>query len=188
MPDLAVDVRWRPFQLDPTLPPEGKNRERYLLDKFGSPERIADMHARIASTGAMEGIGFAFDRIERAPNTLDCHRLILWARVDGLQNEVVERLFSLYFEQGADLTRAETLVGVARDVGMEADLIEQLLQTDSDLDKTRREIEHAQQMGVTGVPCFIIDQRFAVMGAESSDTLAAALRHAEETRPGSAEA
>lgn len=182
LPDIAVSVRWHPFQLDSTLPKHGKDRQQYLSDKFGGPERAKSFYAQIQDAGREEGIDFAFDKITLSPNTLDSHRLILWARADDLQNEVVELLFKAYFLDGADLTKSETLVQVAQDAGMQSDLVEQLYETDSDLEKTRQQVARATEMGVTGVPCFIIDERFVLAGAEKAETLAAAIRHAEETR------
>jgi len=188
LPDIKVEVRWHPFQLDATLPKEGKDRQAYLNDKFGGPERAEGIYARISDAGRQEGIDFAFDRIEVSPNTLDSHRLILWSRADDLQDEVVERLFKAYFLEGADLSKPETLVKIADDAGMQSDLVDQLLETDSDLEKTKQQIARAQELGVTGVPCFIIDGRFVIAGAEKSETIAAAIRHAEETRTSDPEA
>jgi len=182
VPDLPVEVRWHPYQLDETLPPEGKDRTQYLHDKFGGPDRADAVYSQIAEAGAREGIDFAFDRIRVSPNTLDSHRLILWSRADGLQDEVVERLFKAYFIDGEDLTQPETLVRIADEAGMESDLVEQLLETDSDLKKTKQQIGQAHEMGVTGVPFFIIDGRFALSGAEKPETIAAALAHAQETQ------
>lgn len=187
VPDLPVEVRWHPYQLDETLPLEGKDRRRYLLDKFG-PDRIDTIHDRIEQIGSQEDIDFAFEKIEVCPNTLDAHRLILWAKADGLQDQMVERLFKAFFVNGEDLTKSETLVSIAAEVGMQADLVEQLLETDSDVEKTRKQIAWAHEIGVSGVPFFIIDGRFAVPGAEAAETLAAALRHADETRANGAPA
>lgn len=182
VPDIKVEVRWHPFQLDSTLPKEGKDRQAYLNDKFGGPERASEIYARIKEVGLEEGIEFAFDKITRSPNTLDSHRLILWSRADELQDEVVERLFKAYFLDGEDLTKSETLVRISDEAGMQSDLVEQLYETDSDLEKTKAHIARAQELGVTGVPCFIIDGRFVIAGAEKAETLAAAIRHADETR------
>jgi len=182
VPDLPVEVRWHPYQLDETLPWEGKDRTQYLHDKFGGPERANAVYSQIAEAGAQEGIDFAFERIRVSPNTLDSHRLILWSRADNLQDEVVERLFKAYFIDGEDLTKSETLVRIADEAGMESDLVEQLLETDSDLKKTKTQIAQAHEMGVTGVPFFIIDGRFALSGAEKPETIAAALTHAQETQ------
>ena len=184
VPDIPVKLRWLPFQLDETLPPEGKDRQTYLNEKFGGPARAEEIYAPIRDAGAAEGIPFAFDRITSSPNTLDCHRLVLWSRAEDAQTEMVERLFNLYFVEGADLSRPETLIKAAGDVGMMPDLVAELLPTDADMEKIERDIARAQSLGVTGVPAFIIDERFIVMGAEKPETLAAAIRHASETKTG----
>lgn len=182
VPQLSVVVRWHPFQLDASLPKTGKDRRQYLDDKFGGAARADAFYDQIRAAGREEGIPFAFEDIALSPNTLDCHRLILWANDDGLQDEVVERLFRAYFLDGEDLTRSETLVRISREAGMQSDLVEQLLETDTDLDKVLAQIETAQSSGITGVPCFIIDGRFVLAGAEKAETIAAALLHARETQ------
>lgn len=182
VPQLNVDVRWHPFQLDATLPKSGKDRQQYLDDKFGGKENADAVYSRIKETGAEEGINFAFDKIKLSPNTLDSHRLILWSRSDNVQSDVVERLFKAYFLDGEDLTKAATLVRISEEAGMQFDLVEQLLETETDLDKTEAQIKRASESGISGVPCFIIDGRFVLAGAEKPETIAAALQHAEETR------
>lgn len=182
VPGIAVDVRWHPYQLDPTLPPEGKDRATYLNEKFGGAERAEAAYERVRQAGREEGIPFAFEKIEVSPNTLDAHRLILWSRSDDLQDVVVELLFKAYFVEGRNLAKAATLVEISAEAGMQSDLVEQLFETDSDLAKLKRQIDQASEMGVTGVPFFIIDGRFALAGAEDPATIAAALQHAEATR------
>ncbi len=182
VPQFNVDVRWHPFQLDATLPKSGKDRQQYLDDKFGGKENADAVYSRIKETGAEEGINFAFDKIKLSPNTLDSHRLILWSRSDNVQSDVVERLFKAYFLDGEDLTKAATLVRISEEAGMQSDLVEQLLETETDLDKTEAQITRASESGISGVPCFIIDGRFVLAGAEKPETIAAALQHAEETR------
>lgn len=182
VPGIQVDVRWHPYQLDSTLPPEGKDRATYLNEKFGGAERAEAAYERVRQAGREEGIPFAFEKIEVSPNTLDAHRLILWSRSDDLQDDVVERLFRAYFVEGRNLAKSETLVQISAEAGMQSDLVEQLFETDSDLAKLKRQIDQASEMGVTGVPFFIIDGRFALAGAEDPATIAAALQHAEATR------
>lgn len=182
VPGIAVDVRWHPYQLDPTLPPEGKDRATYLNEKFGGAERAEAAYERVRQAGREEGIPFAFEKIEVSPNTMDAHRLILWSRSDDLQDVVVELLFKAYFVEGRNLAKAATLVEISAEAGMQSDLVEQLFETDSDLAKLKRQIDQASEMGVTGVPFFIIDGRFALAGAEDPATIAAALQHAEATR------
>lgn len=180
--NLDTTVRWRPFQLDATLPVEGKDRQTYLDEKFGGADRATQIYANIRQAGETEGLDFQFDKITRSPNTLDCHRLIRWAQAANVQDDVVESLFKAYFVDGADLTDHGTLLGIAEACGMDRDLVQRLLGEDADLDKTQAEIREAQQLGVTGVPCFIIDNRYAVMGAEAATTLANAIMRAANER------
>ncbi|MDF3151823.1 DsbA family protein [Mesorhizobium sp. XAP10] len=175
--DVDVHVRWRPFQLDPTIPPEGKDRREYMLAKFGSDERIREIHARIEPLGEIEGISFAFDAIKVAPNTLDAHRLIRWAGAAGeaIQNRLVRRLFQLNFEEGANIGDHAVLVEEAREAGMDASVVASLLPTEADVEAVRTEIATASRMGISGVPCFLLEDKYAVMGAQDADTLADAI-------------
>src|SRR4051794_33176236 len=146
VPEVAAEVRWRPFQLDPSIPPGGIDRQEYMLNKFGSDARIGEIHARIKPLGAAEGITFDFEAIRRAPNTLDAHRVIRWAGSSGpsVQNAVVERLFQLNFEEGADLGEAAVLARAASQAGMDSAVVEALLPTDADRQAVGAEIETAQ--------------------------------------------
>lgn len=190
LPDLNIEVRWRPFQLDPTIPQQGKERKRYLIEKFGSQSRINEMHDQLTNLGKEEGIEFDFEAIEVSPNTLDAHRLIRWAgEVSAeMQDRVVGELFSLYFEQGENIGNHEILTEAAEDAGMEYTIVQTLLEEDTDKDNVRGEIAIAGQMGVTGVPCFILDQKYAVMGAQTPQALADAIRQiAQGYEPGLSE-
>ena len=175
---IDVRVHWRPFQLDPTIPAEGKDRRAYMLEKFGSEDRIREIHARIEPLGAAEGISFAFDAIKVAPNTLDAHRVIRWAGAAGedAQNKLVRRLFQLNFEEGKNLGDPSVLIEAARGAGMDATVVGTLLPTDADVEAVRGEIATASRMGVTGVPCFLLEGKYAVMGAQDAGTLADAIR------------
>lgn len=190
VPNIDAEVRWRPFQLDPTLPSHGKDRQTYMREKFGSGGKIDDIHKQLTELGEENGIVFDFDAIERAPNTLDAHRLIHWAAqaAPDTQDRMVGTLFSLYFEQGQDIGDHEVLVDAAASVGMEPEVVARLLQSEADKATIREEIDTANRIGVRGVPCFIIDQKYAVMGAQTADVLADAIRQtAEGFEPGIAE-
>ncbi|GAA2871593.1 putative DsbA family dithiol-disulfide isomerase [Aminobacter niigataensis] len=178
LPDIEAEVRWRPFQLDPTIPPEGKERKAYMLSKFNDETKLKQAHANLVSLGAVEGISFDFDAITVAPNTLDAHRVIRWAAAsgEGVQDKLARALFSLYFEQGKNVGDHAVLVEAARQAGMDAAVVEALLATDSDRDEVTNEIVTASRMGITGVPCFLLDGKYAVMGAQDSATLADAIR------------
>lgn len=172
---VAVAVRWRPYQLDPALPPEGADRRGYMERKFGSAERVAAIHERLRDAGAAEGIDFRFEAIARSPNTLDAHRLIRWAGIEGVEDAVVERLFALYFTEGADIGDPAVLAAAAADAGMDAAVVRRLLATDADRAETAADAESARAMGVTGVPCFVLGGRYAVEGAQEAAVLANAI-------------
>lgn len=175
--DMDVDVRWRPFQLDPTIPPGGLERQDYMLRKFGSAERLAAAHERLKELGARDGIGFHFERITRSPNTLDAHRLIRWAGEQGstAQNDLVAELFSRYFEQGQDVGDVDVVADAARAAGLPGEDWRARLLGDEDRETVQEEAASFSRMGVTGVPCFIVAGRYAVSGAQEAEVLAQAI-------------
>jgi predicted DsbA family dithiol-disulfide isomerase len=178
VPEVDVSVAWRPFQLDPTIPAEGMDRKAYMLAKFGGEERLREAHARLEELGNAEGIDYDFGAITVSPNTLDAHRVIRWAGAAGsdVQGEVVRRLFKLYFEEGADIGDHSVLAGAARDAGMDAAVVESLLSSDADSHAVTTEVATASRMGITGVPCFLFEGKYAVMGAQDVSTLTDAIR------------
>ena len=167
---FSYDVRWRPFQLDPTIPPEGIARSEYMSRKFGA-EKIAAIHARLEEAGQEEGLSFAFDKITRSPNTLDAHRLIRWAQPSGKQSDIVERLFNLYFVEGQDIGDRNVLIEVARQAGLDVDLITRLFVEGVDIVPVQEEMSTAARMGISGVPFFIFGGKYAVSGAQPVDAL-----------------
>lgn len=176
--DLHVDVHWRPYQLDSTLPKEGKDRKLYLSEKFGGEERAAAFYGTIVEAGHVESIPFDFDGIAVSPNTLDAHRLIRWSATEapGVQDRLVEVLFRAYFTEGKNIGDNAVLLDAAEEAGMDRAIAETLLLGDADRTEVEGEIETARNMGVTGVPCFILDNKYAVMGAQSAEVLANAIR------------
>jgi predicted DsbA family dithiol-disulfide isomerase len=182
LPEVETAVTWRPFQLDHTIPARGMDRQEYLRRKFGDAEEIEHIYAPVRAAGAREAIPFAFERITRSPNTLDAHRLIRWAHVGGVQDAVVERLFRLYFIEGADLTDPEVLAGCGEEAGLDRAVVERLLAGDADKAETQAEILQAQQMGITGVPTFLVGNRYAVIGAREPEVIAGAIAKVIEER------
>lgn len=182
--EVSVTVNWRPYQLDPTIPPQGRDRQAYLIAKFGNRDTIDAMHERLNEIGMAAGIVFDFEAIEVSPNTLDAHRLIRWAATQGeaVQNRLVRHLFHLYFERGADIGSRDVLFEAARTSGMDMAVIEALLPTPADRAEVEAEIATAQRMGVTGVPCFLLEGRYALMGAQPPDTLADAIAKIAESK------
>lgn len=181
---IDVAVSWRPFQLDPTIPPEGMDRKAYMLGKFGDEARLRDIHSRIEGLGRIEGIDFAFDAIEVSPNTLDAHRIIRWAGAIGpeTQNKLVRGLFRRYFELGQNIGDHAILSQAAGEAGMDRAVVESLLATDNDREAVVEEASTAARMGVTGVPCFLFEGKYAVMGAQETETLAGAIRQIAEAK------
>jgi len=164
--DIDVQIGWRPFQLNPEMPRSGMSRQAYLSAKFGGAERAGRIYDNIRAAGAELGIEFRFDLIQRTPSTLDSHRLVRWALADGVQNEVVQSLFDAYFEKGENVGDRDVLVRIASEAGMDGDTVRRQLDDDTDLELIRQEDTMARSMGINGVPCFIIDRKYAVSGAQ----------------------
>jgi predicted DsbA family dithiol-disulfide isomerase len=177
-PAIPVELHFRPYFLNPWIPREGISREEYLTTKFGSPERYRGIAQRVAEAAAAEGLTYEIDGIKRQPNTLDCHRLILWAGQAGHAARMKQRLMDLYFTEGGDLTDPEMLVGAAADSGLDADLVRQRLATDEDVARVEREANSAKEAGIDGVPCFVLGGLLAVQGAQAPDYLAQAIERA----------
>lgn len=175
---VAIEVEWQPYELNPDLPGEGTDRKSYLDSKFGGPERAAQIYDRVRAAGRGAGIEFDFDRIVRQPNTFAAHRLIAAAAPGVPQTALVERLFRGYFLEGADLTQRDVLLGLAADAGLAPAEAETALNDEARERHVRAAEFHAQRMGVSGVPFFIVDRRFALSGAQPPDVILGALRHA----------
>jgi predicted DsbA family dithiol-disulfide isomerase len=188
-PAVGFDVRWRPFRLDPAIAKGGMERKAYLQAKFGDAARIAKTNRQITTEGEKEGIAFAWDTIARRPDTTDSHRLIRWAGAAGVQDEVVERLFVAYFENGEDIGDIRVLADIADLCGMDGVEIAELLEGDTDLALVEREDELAHEMGVSGVPAFIFGGRLVLNGAREAAVIAAVIDKALEmaTQPQAAE-
>ena len=166
-PQPELELGWRPFQLNPDIPAEGMDRQDYLRAKFG--DSAGRNYDRITEIGREVGIPFAFDRIKRTPNTILAHRLIRYATREHRQDEVVETLFRGYFTQGEDIGNPETLARLAATAGLDAGVVETYLAGAEDDDTIRAEDTFARQIGINGVPCFIIDRQYAISGAQPAE-------------------
>jgi len=182
-PGVKAELCWRPFLLNPDLPPEGMDRDVYLERKFGSSYRIQRIHGAAQQAGESEGINFAFERITRTPNSLQSHRLIQWAADYGLQTELVEAVFRSYFEDGQDISQLSVLVLLAEKVGLPAHDALNFLQGTVGKEEVEEQNGRMHRLGVTGVPCYILDNRYAVSGAQEADMLARLIDIARETEP-----
>ena len=177
-PDIDVAINWRPYFLNDWIPREGIDRQTYLETKFGSAERYEAIAQRVSAAAALEGLAYAPDKISRQPNTLDCHRLILWSRSVTDPARVKQRLMELYFAEGADLSDPKVLIQAAVDCGMDGDLVRRLLASDADVDRIEGEANSAKEAGIDGVPCFIFGGSVIVTGAQSPEYLASAIARA----------
>jgi predicted DsbA family dithiol-disulfide isomerase len=165
--DLKPQVSWLPFQLNPDMPKEGMPRAEYRKAKFGSLERSRQLDARVIAEGRSEGIEFAFERIERTPNTSAAHRLIALAQD---QSCVVDALFRAYFEEAKDIGDPKVLAEIAAQCGVPG-----WPEQARDVSALEGEV---RDMGITAVPTFIFDRKSGVSGAYTAETLAAALKQA----------
>ena len=181
-PDHEFRVQWRPYRLDPSIPKEGVDRRAYLKAKFGEGPRTQSMGDVIRAEGSSEGIQFAFEKIERSPNTLDSHRLIRWAGSAGVQDEIVERLFAAYFLEGRNIGDRDVLMEIAREARMDTEIVSGLFDGDADRDLIEREDRLAHEMGISGVPTFIFENRFMLSGAREPEVLVRVIDKAMEFR------
>jgi len=168
-PDHPLIVEWHPFQLNPDMPPEGMDRRAYLEHKFGGKEGAVRAYAPVVEHGEAAGIEWNLDTIPRTPNTLNAHRLIHWAGIEGRQTPVVANLFKAYFVEGRDIGDAVVLADIAEKAEMDRAMIETLLASDADAEDIRARDAHARQRGVTGVPTFIVAQQHALSGAKPTE-------------------
>jgi predicted DsbA family dithiol-disulfide isomerase len=179
--NIVFDVKWRPYRLDPTIPAGGMDRQAYMRAKFGEdPMKIVEMHKLIAQEGDKEGIAFDFAGITRRPDSLNSHRLIRWAEAAGVQDDVVERLFIAYFENGDDIGDIRILADIADLSGMDGLEVAEMLETDTDTALVEREDQIAHEMGVTGVPAMIFGGKLAVSGAREAEVLVSVIDRVTE--------
>ncbi len=188
--DIVVDVIWRPYQLDPELPPEGVDYMDYLVGKFGSAARVQDAQARITELGREIGLDYNFPAIKRGVNTLDAHRLLHWALIEGpdVQNRLKTLLLKANFTDGLDISDHAVLLDLAGEAGLDRAVMTRLLASDTDKDVVHDEIASARSMGVNGVPFFILDKKYGVSGAQTPDVLTSALRDIIKMKSGEAAA
>lgn len=185
-PEIEVQLLFRPYELDPTIPPEGVEYKAYMSSRVSSPEgkeRMAAMRQALVDYGEAEGIPYRFDAITHRPNSFDSHRLVRWAQGQGKGAAAKEALFKAYFEDVRDIGDHSVLVDIARQIDMDTDIVSDLLNSDADTEAVRAEAETFRQMGISGVPTYIANRQVAVQGAESAEKLARFIRHAATLLP-----
>lgn len=170
-PDLAATLTWRPFLLNPDIPDGGIPRADYMVRKFGGEERARRLHATIAELGRAEGLQFRFDRIRRIPPSLDAHRLVRLAARMGVADRAVDMLFESYFCEGADIGKTEVLLAIGRRIGLEPEAVLRSLSSQAEATAVHADNLRAHRLGINGVPCFVIEGRHAIAGAQEPEVL-----------------
>ena len=169
-PKHPFEIEWHPFQLNPDMPPEGMDRRAYLEAKFGGKEGAVKAYMPVVEQAEAAGLSLDFEAITRQPNTLDAHRLIHWAGIEDRQMVVAMSLFRAYFEEGRDIGSHEVLADIADSAGMDAAVVMKLLASDADAQGLRGKEAGFREMGITGVPCFIVAGQHAVPGSQPPET------------------
>ncbi len=169
VPDHPFEISWKPFQLNPEMPAQGMDRREYLERKFGGQQGAMQVYGQIAAAAEATGLEIDFEKMTRTPNTIDAHRLIYWAGVEGVQNALVKVLFNGFFKEGWDISDHKILVEAAVLAGMDGKMTARLLKSDAEVEQTRSSDTQAREMGVTGVPTFLIDGQYVVTGAREPE-------------------
>ncbi|KPD12059.1 DsbA family oxidoreductase [Phaeobacter sp. 11ANDIMAR09] len=166
IPDHPFVIEWHPFQLNPDMPRAGMDRRAYLEAKFGGKEGAVKAYAPVVEHAEKAGLSIDFEGMKRTPNTIDAHRMIHWAGIEGKQSAMVDALFDAYFAQARDIGDRDVLVEISESIGMQGEVTRQLLSGDSDVEDIRNRDSHSRKMGVSSVPTFIIANQHAVPGAQ----------------------
>jgi predicted DsbA family dithiol-disulfide isomerase len=171
-----IEVNWHPYQLDPSMRPEGMDRNTYLTNKFGSVERVQEMTDYLTEIGKTVGIEFDFGENWLAVNTLPLHQLLNVANEEGIGIEMKERLLAAYFEETQHLNKPETLYSIVENFGWDREKVDAIINNQKIAETVKAEISYYQQRGVSGVPFFIINDKFGISGAQPSEVLLEALK------------
>lgn len=178
---VDFDVEFHPFELNPDMPKEGRNQKQYLANKFGGAERYQQITGNVTKVAAEEGLHFNFDKQEVSPNTRDAHRIIRYAKGEGKQAAANEAFLKAYFEDGVDLSKSENLIDIAQKVGLDKTNVSSLLDSEEGLIEIQLEERTYSQRGITGVPYFIINNKYGVSGAQPTDVFKQAFLEIAQT-------
>ena len=165
-PNHPFAIEWHPFQLNPDMPAGGMDRRAYLEGKFGGKEEAVRAYAPVVEHAKAAGLDINFEGMTRTPNTLDAHRLIHWAGIEGRQTAAVSALFKAYFAEARDIGDHEVLADIADAIEMDASVVTRLLQSDADRADIAARDAHSREMGINSVPTFIVGGQHAVPGAQ----------------------
>ncbi|MGB7268184.1 MAG: DsbA family oxidoreductase [Albidovulum sp.] len=169
-PDHPMLIEWHPYQLNPDMPDEGMDRAEYMSAKFGSRENVIGFHKTLLEHAEKAGVAFNLPAVKRAPNTLNAHRLIHWAGLEGRQTAMKSALLKAYWCDGRDIGCTKTLTDIAAEVGLDREIMQRLLQSDADRDEIAARAAHARTRGVNSVPTFILADQHALQGAQPTET------------------
>lgn len=181
-----VNLTWRPYMLDPEVPESGVPYNDYMKKKFGPDgpnNRFKVMREALETQGPDMGIDFKFNEISMRPNTLNAHRLLKWAQGQDLGDKASDALFRNFFTELKDVGDHKILKEIAEEIGMDAELVSELLAKDDDKNSIREEIMFFRNLGVNGVPCFIYNGQFAVQGAQPVEVHVKAFEQAANLPP-----
>ena len=165
-PNHPFLIEWHPFQLNPDMPANGMGRREYLEGKFGGKEAAVCAYAPVLESAKTAGVAIDFEGLKRTPNTINAHRLIHWAGIEGRQTAAVSALFKAYFTDARDIGDADVLIDIAKNVELDANVVKRLLDSDEDLKLIQDRDKHSRKMGINSVPTFIIANQHAVPGAQ----------------------
>mmetsp|Transcript_23829 Transcript_23829/g.43067 ORF Transcript_23829/g.43067 Transcript_23829/m.43067 type:complete len:212 (-) Transcript_23829:6658-7293(-) len=179
-PDHPFVIEWHPFQLNPDMPPEGMARRAYLEGKFGGKDGAVRAYAPVVEHAEKAGLKIDFEGMKRTPNTMDAHRLIHWAGIEGKQTAAVSALFKAYFVETRDIGDHDVLADIADGIEMDASLVQRLLKSDADRDDIAARDAYSRQMGVNSVPTFIVGGKHAVPGAQPPELWARVIAEMSE--------
>lgn len=171
-PHLKPEINWHPFLLNPEMPSGGADRSMHLIKKFGSEQRVCRIYGAIADAGLSVEIDFAFEIIDRTPNSIDSHRVIALAQEQGVARPFVEALFSTYFIHGEDIGDHRVLIRLAEECGVDARLTEALLLSDTGVSGIYDENSHAHRFGINGVPAYVFNDDWVISGAQEPQVIA----------------
>ena len=169
-PDHPFVIAWHPFQLNPDMPPEGVEKRPHLVARFGGEAKVDQIHNHLRDMAQKAGVAMDPDKPEMLPNTMNAHRMIHWAGIEGKQAAMVSALFRAYWRDGRDIGDVEELTDIAEEIGMDPKAVARLLATDADMDDLRARDRDAREKGVSAVPTFLIAQQYVVSGAQPPET------------------
>lgn len=174
--EYNVEITYHPFELNPAMPQEGVNQKQYLINKFGSEDKYNQITQHVSTVAASEGLSFNFDQQQVSPNTRDAHRIIELARKEGKQLELKEAFMKAYFTDGIDLSKKENLISIAIENGIDKQKVENLLAGEEGLAEVELAEAEMQKLGISGVPFYIVNNRYGISGAQPTQTFKEAIQ------------